>query len=413
MKNVFTLAFLLFCLKLSAAAAYPADSVKYAKSIHHASAKPNGSKTKIVQKPIDTAKTASNSQQQFSGNILAAAVPDSSNKQAVVVLKKDSTLAVEMVDVPANTKPKDLTPKKDWVYTLPSVNYASKPGIEAEAPEPVDNNPAVTSLIQLDSLRQEAIAEQVRQENLRRLILKNEQIKLAEVLKINNLDSLKQQLKTTQSDTVKALLYTRIALKYMEYDTISDAKKQLRYQNSAISYTLLAIHEYSNYNDSVGLRNSYTDLSKVYYSQRKYTEAKWFILQSNTLSRARNDTPNVISSLLALATIKSDIKDYTLAMGDLNEAMRLSIDTHTPKTELEVLKSYALLYSNMQDYPKEEAVLKKRDSLLDSINKAEQAQLAQAAALKKKQDTLAKKKLYLASLKKPSKNASAQKVASL
>lgn len=395
MKNVFTLAFLLFCLKLSATVIGP-DSLKHARATSPPEAPADSSKNKITQ------------------NMPATMPPKDTIKQAIVVLKKDSTLAVEMVDVSSTAKPKDGAVKKDWYYTLPAVSYSGSAALKAnEAPEVVDNNPPVTSLIQLDSLRQVQVEELIKQQNLRKLILKNEQIKLAAVLKINNLDSLKQQLKITKSDTVKALLYTRIALKYMDYDTLADANKQLRYQNSAISYTLLAIHEYSTYNDSVGLRDSYTNLSKVYYSQKKYTEAKWFILQSNTMSRARNDTPHIISSLLTLATIKSDIKDYTLAMGDLNEALQLSINNRTPKTEVDVLKSYALLYSTLQDYPKEEAVLKKRDSLIDSIHKAEVAQLAKAAALKKKQDTLAKKKQYLAGLKKSSKGSSTQKVASL
>ena len=412
MKNVFTLAFLLFCLKLSAAVPLP-DSLKHAKTKSPevtASHIPDSSKNKIAQNNADTPKAFNSAQ-----NMLAAMPQKDTIKQAVVVLKKDSTLAVEMVDVSSNARPKDAVVKKDWYYTLPALNYTTKSGLTTteEAPEPPDNNPSITSLIQLDSLRQAQVEDLIRQQNLRNLILKNEQVQLAEVLKINNLDSLKLQLKITKSDTVKALLYTRIAMKYMEYDTLSDANKQLRYQNSAINYTLLAIHEYSTYNDSVGLRDSYTNLSKVYYSQKKYTEAKWFILQSNTLSRARNDTPNIISSLLTLATIKSDIKDYSLAMGDLNEALQLAINNHTPKTEVEVLKSYALLYSTLQDYPKEEMVLKKRDSLIASIQKDEEAALAKAAALKKKQDALNKKKQYLASLKKPSKNSSQVKVASL
>jgi len=414
MKNIFTLAFLLFCLKLSAAIPYP-DSLKHVKKKPAATASHHTAKTKVVQIHTDTVKALNTAAKPGNENMIAALPSKDSTKQAIVIMKKDSTLSVEMVDMSSNRKQKDASTKKDWYYTLPSITYvpASHVAAKEEAPEPVDNNPSITSLIQLDSLRQVVIEEQVRQANLRKLILKNEQVKLAAVLRINNLDSLKLQLKITKSDTVKALLYTRIALKYMEYDTISNADKQLRYQNSAINYTLLAIHEYSTYNDSVGLRDCYTDLSKIYYSQKKYTEAKWFILQSNTLSRARNDTPNVISSLLSLATIKSDIKDYTLAMGDLNEALQLSINNRTPKTELEVLKSYALLYSTLQDYPKEEMVLKKRDSLVDSLHKAEQAALAKAAALKKKQDSLLKKKQYLASLKKSSKSASQPKVASL
>ena len=285
------------------------------------------------------------------------------------------------------------------------------------APAPVeieDKNPPITSLIQLDSLKADLVLENIRQQNLKRLILRNEQKKLEAVLRINNLDTLKLQLKTTTSDTVRALICTRIALKYLSYDTISDPEKQAHYQNAAINYTLLAIHSYSSYNDSTALRDAYANLSKVYHSQKKYTEAKWFILQSNTLSREKKDTPNIISSLLALASIKSDIMDYTLAMSDLDEALQLSITTHAPKAELEVLKNYAQLYNILENYPKEAAVIKMRDALLDSIHKNEEAQLAKTADLeKKKLDSLNKKKLLAINSKKPSKNGSAAKTASL
>jgi tetratricopeptide (TPR) repeat protein len=257
------------------------------------------------------------------------------------------------------------------------------------------------------------IAEQNRQAELRRVILRNEQIKLAGVLKINNLDSLKQQLKVSASDTVKALIYTRIALKYLDYDTISNNQKRLYYQNQAINYTLQAIRQYSIYNDSTALRISFDHLAKVYASQQKYSQAKWFILQSNTLSRAKNDTPNIISSLLTLATIKSDINDNDLAMRDLDEALQLSITTRSPKTETEILKNYALLYSKLQNYPKEAMVLKKRDSLLDSIRKSDEAQLAKAA-LRAKTDSLQnKKKVFSSNIRKLYKNSSSRKIASL
>ena len=51
------------------------------------------------------------------------------------------------------------------------------------------------------------------------------------------------------------------------------------------------------------------------------------------LSRAKNDNPNIIASLLELASIKTDIKDYTLAMRDLNEALSISSKNHYPKLE--------------------------------------------------------------------------------
>ncbi len=53
-------------------------------------------------------------------------------------------------------------------------------------------------------------------------------------------------------------------------------------------------------------------------------------------------------SLIKLAAIKMDIKDYSLAMGDLNEALKLSVDNHDPRTESKVQLNYALLYNRMK-----------------------------------------------------------------
>ena len=241
----------------------------------------------------------------------------------------------------------------------------------------------------MDSLISSAAGVQIKRDSLKQQIKRNYQVNLARLLGLNDLDSLKQELKLAASDTIKALIYTRIAAIYLNYDTISSKKKQLIYQNKAITYTLLAIQKYAADNDSTALRKCFDNLAKVYYAQKKYSQAKWFILQSNTLSRARNDIPNIISSLLTLSLVKRDIKDYSLAMGDLNEALQLSITNHSPKAELDVLKNYASLYHQLKNYPKEAAVLKKLDSLDKSILKNEKAQFIAKLAI---QDTRKKKK---------------------
>jgi len=359
MKIVFTIIIFLFGLKLSAAA-----------------------------QPVDTSKTSAITRDSL--KLLAAARADSANEAA----HTDSTAAVD-----PNIKPIEPIKKEaPFVY----VDYF--PGFRR-----------LNSGLELDSLKQSLQEEIARQIQIRKIILRNEQVKLAALAKINDLDSLKLALSQTNIDTLKGFLYSRIALKYlsMDNDSLADEKKRLSYENAAISYSLKGLHQYNSYDDSTGLRESYTNLSTAYNAERKYTEAKWFILQANTLARYQADTANIISTLLALAAIKSEIKDYTLAMGDLDKALQLSILTHKPQTQLLVLKNFAYLYSVMQNYPKEAMVLKKRDDLLDSIRKAEEAELAKAAALKKRQDALNKKKIYLASLRKNSKASSPAKTTSL
>jgi tetratricopeptide (TPR) repeat protein len=442
MRKIITLLFLLTVLKLSAttfrsgilkepAKERNTDSIKRAQGKADTDAAKNGP----VEQKVDPLKTIPISHKTDTANALPQAgdtgtatspifvnIVDSlivaSAKQPVDSAKSGLTLNnTDSVNATAAIQPYN-DPKIiiEGAINAPLTATATTPEENAEDPAHVlaDNNPPISSLMQLDSLKATLMQEQIRQQQLRKLMLKNEQLKIANLLKINNLDSLKQELTITKSDTLKAILNTRIALKYLDYDTIGSADKRHEYQNRAIAYTLQAIREYSIYNDSTGLRLCYDNLARVYHAQKKFPQAKWFILQSNTLSRAKNDTPNIIASLLTLAAIKSDIKDYSLAMGDLNEALKLSITTHAPKTQVEVLKNFAQLYNLLQNYPKEAAVLKKRDSILDSIRKSDEALLAKIAMQKKKQELLqAKKKLLSAATKKPSRHSSPAKIASL
>jgi tetratricopeptide (TPR) repeat protein len=227
-----------------------------------------------------------------------------------------------------------------------------------------------------------------------------------------NLDSLQNELDVTIDDSLKATLYTQIAAEYLSHDTVSNKKERHLYQNEAIKNTLSALHYYSRYDDTTGMRISFDILSKVYRAQHKYPQAKWFILQSNTLSRAKNDNPNVIVSLLELSAIKTDIKDYTLAMRDLNEALMISSKNHYPQQESEVQLHYALLYNVMKNHTKADIALKRHNAIEDSIRKAEEARLMAKMNTK---DSLqqVKKKFYTISNKKLYKTASLKRIASL
>lgn len=222
-------------------------------------------------------------------------------------------------------------------------------------------------------------------------------------------DSLKNAAKLQiRDDSLKAAQYLQLAGQYMNYDTISNKKEKLNYQNEAISYTLKAIHYYSKCNDTTGLRTSFDILAKVYHAEKKYTQAKWFVLQSNNLSRVKNDVPNIISSLLVLASIKSEIKDYDLAMRDLNEAMKLADSSHTPKTAASVQLGYVMLYNNMKNYAKADIALKRYNFINDSLRRGEIAKLANAA-----DSVQRKKKFYLTSSRRLSKTSSSKKIALL
>jgi hypothetical protein len=221
------------------------------------------------------------------------------------------------------------------------------------------------------------------------------------------LDSLRRQLDSTTNDTVKSVLYSQMVDQYLGYDKVSDAKTKRYYQAQALSYTYLALHLYSKMSDTLGLRNCFNSLSRVYRSQKNYPQAKWFILQSNSLSRAKKDTANIMASLLVLANIKMEIKDYSLALRDLNEAFTISQRIRSPKDEAKVQQSYVLLYTHLKNYKKADIAAKRHDFIEDSLLNAEKT-----ASTKVEDSLIVKKKTYSIT-KKLTKASLNKKIASL
>ncbi|MBS1526045.1 MAG: tetratricopeptide repeat protein [Bacteroidetes bacterium] len=222
----------------------------------------------------------------------------------------------------------------------------------------------------------------------------------------SRVDSLQKQL-VIAPDSLKGAIYTQLAAQYLGFDTISSRKQKLAYEQNVLSNTYSALHYYSRYNDTLGLRICFDNLARVYHAQKKYAQAKWFILQSNTLSRAKNDNPNIIASLIELASIKTDIKDYQLAMRDLNEALAISSKNHYPQQESQVELSYAMLYNSMKNHAKAAIALKRHKAIDDSIRRAEVMRVAKNDSV-----ILVKKKLYTSNSRKRYKLRSTGKTTS-
>ncbi|HEY0245675.1 MAG TPA: hypothetical protein VGC01_08940 [Mucilaginibacter sp.] len=217
-------------------------------------------------------------------------------------------------------------------------------------------------------------------------------------------DSLQKQIDTTSSNTLKARLYNQLALSYMNYGAIQDRELKTAYQENTLKYTLLAVHQYSRTDDSTGLRTSFDRLAKVYRDQKKYSPAKWFILQSNTMAREQNDVPNIVASLITLAGIKMDIHDFDLARRDLHEALQLSSSNCYTNQQMDVMLSYARLYNSTNGGKQAAEAMKRYAFMKDSATRDSEARMA--AKLR------TRKKYYTTSYKLTGKNT-ARSLASL
>jgi len=69
---------------------------------------------------------------------------------------------------------------------------------------------------------------------------------------------------------------------------------------------------------------NFSDLSDLYILQNRFSEAKWYLLQSNEISRSLKDDRHTIANLLTLAAIKINLGEAGLAKTDLQEAYTLA-----------------------------------------------------------------------------------------
>ncbi|WCT10041.1 hypothetical protein [Mucilaginibacter jinjuensis] len=201
-------------------------------------------------------------------------------------------------------------------------------------------------------------------------------------------DSLQKQIDTASSNALKAKLYNQLAISYMGYAALQDRQLKTAYQENVLKYTLSAIHQYSRADDSTGLRTSFDRLARVYRDQKKYSPAKWFILQSNTMAREQNDVPNIVASLITLAGIKMDIHDFDLARRDLREALQLSSLNCYTNQQMDVMLSYARLYNSTNGGKQAAEAMKRYTFMKDSAARDSEARMTAKLRTRKKYYTV-------------------------
>jgi hypothetical protein len=97
------------------------------------------------------------------------------------------------------------------------------------------------------------------------------------------------------------------------------------------------------YNDA---SYNFSELARLYMLQNRFSEAKWYLLQSNQISRQQNDDQHTILNLIDLATIKANIGDYALAQEDLTEAHDLAYAKGLKDCLAEIAKKMSYIKQN-------------------------------------------------------------------
>lgn len=127
-------------------------------------------------------------------------------------------------------------------------------------------------------------------------------------------------------------------------------------------------------------------LGRIYRSQNRSSEAKWFFIQANTQARAINDQEGIILSLINLGKVKVNIGDYNLARKDFKEAEMLAEKRNDLFLLALVKNAYAGLYKREGNKNGAVNASKRSEDLTDSLNNyfSAQTELAKIAKVEPK-----------------------------
>src|SRR5690606_4337181 len=85
-------------------------------------------------------------------------------------------------------------------------------------------------------------------------------------------------------------------------------------------------------------------LARIYTHQKRFSEAKWFYIQQQALSRLLGNKASRLRSFIGLSQVKTAIKDYSLAAADLKMAKSL-VKNSSAELHLSLEEAYMNFYA--------------------------------------------------------------------
>jgi len=159
---------------------------------------------------------------------------------------------------------------------------------------------------------------------------------------------------------------TGLGLSYVKLAEIYRREKQYSKGEKLILKSALPFFRSAEY--QTGRIGCFDVLGKIYHSQKKYSQAKWFFIQANTQARALDDVNEIITSLINLGKVKVDIGDYKLAQRDFSEAKTLASELDNLFLMANVNDAFAILYKKTGNQSGSEDAQAFSEKLKDSLD---------------------------------------------
>lgn len=127
---------------------------------------------------------------------------------------------------------------------------------------------------------------------------------------------------------------------------------------------------YNKTRDRRGIGVFYANMGNVYMIKEDYAKAKDYQYKSLSTFKGLKDTVSIVSCMINISNIDSNLKNYNSSFKMLNEALVLSEEINNNRLKERILLNFGLIYSDKNDFKNARNYLKQQLELSKTINYA-------------------------------------------
>jgi tetratricopeptide (TPR) repeat protein len=139
-----------------------------------------------------------------------------------------------------------------------------------------------------------------------------------------------------------------VANTYLEIAAIKFDQK--KYKGTEYYILRKAFLLYQRTGNKYGRMNSFQRLAELYLKQERFSEAKWFYLQTQIMATKLNNVKETISSLMGLASVKYILGEDAEAFQDYHKAELIALQNNYLINLIQINAELGKMYSNQGDY---------------------------------------------------------------
>lgn len=143
-----------------------------------------------------------------------------------------------------------------------------------------------------------------------------------------------------------------------------------KYKDAEFNAIKKALAIYSRTGNKAGRLRAFETIAEIYQRQHRFSEAKWFYVQAQTLAAKLNNRVALVNSLCHLAELKNIMGDHEMALDDYREAELLAKNNNFNLKLVEIKGELGEVYTQMGNYLAAGDVLAEYDKLRADYLKA-------------------------------------------